>query len=358
LLHTPREADATGEVDRLRHGFSLTAMRITFFTHKRMADIQRIGFYLQDIEILRHLGHDVRLANRPGHLLRRTDLYYVWWWTGAFLPIAIARARRIPVVVTGVFNYALPPSVAPDYVHRPWWHRRLIAYGLRAADANIFLSAFEHTQVSSQLRVRNPRMIPLVVDTERYAPDDRPRDPDLVLNVAWSGLHNTNRKCLVEIIDSIPAVIRVRPQTRYVFCGTPGERHEELVARVRRLGLERHVEFRGYVSDDAKLDLMRRCAVYLSPSRFEGFGLAIAEAMSCGAAVVTSPVGSLTEVVGSHGRLVEGTDPAAIAEATLDLLAHPEHRAALGKAARAHIVPRYHYTVRRDGLATLIEEVT
>jgi glycosyltransferase involved in cell wall biosynthesis len=333
-------------------------MRITFFTHKPLDAIRKVGFYSADIDILRRLGHDVRIANRPHQLLAPTDAYFAWWWTSAFLPVAVGMLRRKPTIITGVFNYDLADLDHPDYLRRPRWQKSLIEFSLRHAAANVFLSSYEHDLLTEKLRVANPHTIPLAVDTDIHSPGkEGDRDPYLVLNVAWSGRFNAARKCLFEIVESISIVRREIPQVRYVFCGTPGEQHDALVERVRQLGVESSVDFLGYVDDDQKRALMRRCTVYLSPSRYEGFGLAIAEAMSCGAAVVTSPVGSIPEVVGNAGLLVDGRDVAAISQATLRLLGDPALSHGLGQKARDHVLRHYRHEVRRDGLRKLIEQL-
>jgi glycosyltransferase involved in cell wall biosynthesis len=330
-------------------------MRVTFFAHKSLEAIRRIGFYSRDIQILEELGHEVRVANSIPGLLAGTDLYFIWWWTGAFLPVAVARLRRVPTIITGVFNYNLSDLPQTDYVRRPWWHKRLIAWSMRNARANIFVSEYEHDVVTTHLSVPNARVIPLVVDTNLYLPpSSMPRDSRLILNVAWSESHSARRKCLFEIVESIPIVTSAVPDARYVFCGAPGDVFDALRSRVRELGVDSHVEFRGYVSESDKIALMRSCAVYLSPSRYEGFGLAIAEAMSCGAPVISSPVGSVPEVVGAHGVLVDGTSAAAIAAATTRLLRDSEYRAQLGSAARDHIRRHFGYENRRDALASIL----
>lgn len=68
------------------------------------------------------------------------------------------------------------------------------------------------------------------------------------------------------------------------------------------------VDFVGFVSDDELARLMRGCAAFVFPSRNEGFGLAPVEAMACGAPVAAAAAGSLPEVVGDGGMLLDPDD--------------------------------------------------
>jgi len=81
----------------------------------------------------------------------------------------------------------------------------------------------------------------------------------------------------------------------------------------------------------------RRADVLLHPARWEGFGLALLEAMLAGKPVVATRVSSAPEIVanGESGLLVPPDEPAALAEAVLALLADPARAAAMGEAGLA-----------------------
>jgi glycosyltransferase involved in cell wall biosynthesis len=100
----------------------------------------------------------------------------------------------------------------------------------------------------------------------------------------------------------------------------------------RDLGIGGSVRLVGHVSDVpsflAALDL------FVMPSRWEGFGLALLEALASGRACVASTADSLPEVVGSAGLLVPPSDPAALGAAIVRLLSDPGERARLGAEAR------------------------
>ena len=79
-------------------------------------------------------------------------------------------------------------------------------------------------------------------------------------------------------------------------------------------------------------------SVVVRSSVVEGFPLSLVEAMFCGRATVSTDAGAVTEVIGGTGLVVPPSDPGALADACLALLADPGRRARLGAAARARAI--------------------
>ena len=75
--------------------------------------------------------------------------------------------------------------------------------------------------------------------------------------------------------------------------------------KVRSLGMEDRIRFLGYVTDDELSALYSASFAFVYPSFYEGFGLPVLEAMSCGAAVITSGTSSLPEVGGDAALYID-----------------------------------------------------
>ena len=113
-----------------------------------------------------------------------------------------------------------------------------------------------------------------------------------------------------------------------------GPERQALASLAERLGLGSAVEFRGAVKDVAPY--LAQAGIFVLPSRFEGFPLALLEAISAGLPVVATEVDGNVDIVrnGVDGLLVPPDDPSALANALLRLLHEPGLATQLGDAAR------------------------
>ncbi len=136
-----------------------------------------------------------------------------------------------------------------------------------------------------------------------------------------------------------------------VCTGGAREAQASIDAQAATLGLEAQVRFLGYRSRQDLVILYRGATCLVFPSRFEGFGMPVLEAMASGCPVVCSNSTSLPEIAGDAATLVDPCDPDAIAEAINRILTSTEWRQELKtrglRRARA-------FSWRRHTLETIV----
>jgi glycosyltransferase involved in cell wall biosynthesis len=125
-------------------------------------------------------------------------------------------------------------------------------------------------------------------------------------------------------------------ELRLVFAGPDRGDGAAARAAAARRGIEARVEFKGHVSEDELAALYRGAACLVFPSRDEGFGLPLLEAMASGVPVVASRAGALPEIAGDAAILVDPGNPVALAGGIERALADRERLVAAGlERARA-----------------------
>lgn len=172
------------------------------------------------------------------------------------------------------------------------------------------------------------------IDTDRFQPGRPPESPVILLTARI----RDRRKNVEMLIRSFAALRATHPAARLVVAGD--EPDAATRALVAALHLEAATEFPGRVDPAALLSLYKRASIFALPSRQEGLGISVQEAMACGLPVVSTRCGGPESLVvdGDTGSLVPIGDTAAMATALGSLLADRDRRARMGAAARARAV--------------------
>ena len=179
----------------------------------------------------------------------------------------------------------------------------------RAAARVVVPSTFVRVGAVGQLGLEpaRVRVIPHGIDHSRFSPSDDEREPFLLYPArAWP--HKNHAR----LYEAFALLRRDRPQLRLVLTGGG---HSGAAPD--------GVDVRGHVPVDELVSLYRRAAALVFPSRYEGFGQPVIEAMACGCPVACSDIPALVEVAGNAARTFSADDAESIAAAVLDVLEDP-----------------------------------
>lgn len=267
-----------------------------------------------------------RAARRAGVDLIHAPAYTAPRWAG------------VPVVLTvHDVSYELHPEWYP--YRRDWLRRAFYRSGARAAAEILTVSAFSAGEIVKAYGVPRERITvtPLGV-TPAFGTAEQSGlpsgvAPPFVLHVG--DLHERRNLAL-----ALDAVIGARRQggaaarLSLVLAGIDRGVVAALVARAAEAGIPEAVNPLGVVPERDLHALYRRAAALVYPSRYEGFGLPIIEAMASGTPVIGSRAASIPEVLGDAGILLDPDDVPGWTVAIVDVVSRDSTRERLAAAGQ------------------------
>jgi glycosyltransferase involved in cell wall biosynthesis len=328
-------------------------MKICFYARLKEAwYFDLLDFYSNDIKIFRELGHEVITVHDWRKLPNDCDLYFIWWWSSGVVPIIKANRLKKPVITIGNIHYTDPSD--QGYFQRPFYIRQFIKYSLKHSDVQIATAKIELDGIK-KLGAANPVLIYHAVDSGKYAFKPKENREDFILTLTQLTKPNVQRKKVREIILAFSNVSGSFPKLKlYIVGNKDDDGYNDLLELVKSKNLEDSVEFLGRVSDKEKIDLYQRCKIYMQPTNYEGFGMAIAESMLCGAPVITSRNGAVPEVCGDSALYINPVDIQNMSNGIIKLMSDDTFRNNLGIEGSKRIKDLFSYEVRKENMIRLL----
>jgi O-antigen biosynthesis alpha-1,3-rhamnosyltransferase len=262
------------------------------------------------------------------------DLYHE---TG-FVPVA---ADNMPVIYT-LYDLSLLKYSEEHPRERVWFFNLFFKRRLPYAAHIITISEFMRAEMLHELPVTPEQVtaIPLAPDVSFF--------PRLHEDVAKMLDFNNLPKDYILFVGTleprknlsilIKALALVKSEIPLVLVGWHGWGDKEWFQDVQRLGLEGRVYRTGYIDEETLAGLYSGARIFIYPSFYEGFGLPVLEAMSCGCPVICSRAASLPEVAGDAAIFFNPHSPRELAQAIEGLLGSEQMRLGFAEKGlkRAH----------------------
>lgn len=265
-----------------------------------IADIQKAGYPV--VETIHHpVTIDRDLAIQSARSLKDRLGYRRWF---SFTGMQIKVARQLPFIIT-------VSQMARHHIHE--------IFGIAESRMKVIYNG---------------------IDSELFSPsDDVARLNNLILMVMS---RDTAVKGLRFLLEAL-AELRKKWDLKLVVVGTTlGDGVTEKL--MDRLGVTGAVTFRNQIETSELIKLYRTATLVAVPSTYEGFGIPAAEAMSCGAPLVSTTAGALPEVVGDAGILIPPADSAALTAAIAQLMESPAKRAEYSILGRKRILEKFNWS--------------
>ncbi len=279
--------------------------------------------------------HDVSYARHPEWYPYRRDPLRRWFYRQSarraaliltisdFSKREIIAAYNIPddrIIVTplGVSDIFRP---APAASAAPYAAATVAAPAIDAEDADSAASAGDARQAVSAARASAAAAAGGAPFLLHVGDLHARRNVGIVVR-ALARLRAQRRAAMPETMPGFGAV-------RLVFAGVDRGLADMLLNDATRLGVPDAIELRGRVTDEELVTLYQRCAALVYPSRYEGFGFPLVEAMACGAPVIAANASAIPEVTGDAAVLLDPDDEPGFADAIARVLCDRGHAADL-----------------------------
>jgi glycosyltransferase involved in cell wall biosynthesis len=285
-----------------------------------------------------------RAARRAAVDIIHAPAYTAPWWS------------PVPVVVTiHDVSYELHPEWYP--YRRDWLRRAFYRRSAEGARHVLTVSRFSAAEISTAYRIAPERITvtPLGVD-EGFSPDGMDTSAELPPTVAAPYLLHVGdlheRRNLAMLVE---AVLFARhfgalPALSLVLVGIDLGVGEGLKQLATRNGAPHAVVHLSSVAEPQLRALYRGAVALVYPSLYEGFGLPLLEAMRSGTPVIASSAGSIPEVLGDAGVLLDPLDPHVWTQTIVDVVKDEQKRARMRTAGLSRVTE---FTWRRTAALTL-----
>ena len=204
----------------------------------------------------------------------------------------IVRYKRIVSTIHDIAEYAFPEKYS---IVQRLARRIIVKHQARISKCIITDSYFSKQDIVNRFHISADKVNVIYLATNLSCDYELVSPKKYFLFVSES----EKAKNLIELIDafdSLPDELRDEFEIKVV--GKKGNDYENIITRIKQLGLEKKVSFFGYVSDVELSRLYKEAYAFVFPSYFEGFGLPVLEAMSKGTPVLCSDRSSIPEVGG------------------------------------------------------------
>ena len=335
--------------------------RILFFSSvktKKMFSIQ--SYYRNDISILRDLGFRVKLSNNVFDYLRfwEYDIAFFYFYRYSAIAAIFAKLFCKKTVFTGGIDY-LEPSFATIKQQRI--QNLFFKICNLFSDANIIVSTTDYNNIAkiySGIVPRKCRMSFHVIDTEKFVYKGGPKQK-IISTIAWMvNRDNVYRKGVDKTIKAFAKFVQLYPDYKLIIAGPPGKGSEDILKLIEELNIGEHVEYKGAISENVKVDLLKNSAIYSQLSIYEGFGIAAIEALAAGNIVIHSGNGGLKDAVGDCGIIVDINSIDSIVNGFIQAISYVEIQASKMRAKGIRYVKEnFSYSKRLSDFRLIFSEL-
>jgi glycosyltransferase involved in cell wall biosynthesis len=286
--------------------------RILFYSSVKSNHLFKLtGFYVQDIKALELAGFKVKATNNPFDFIYflNYDIGFFYFYKKSFIPAIISRIFNKKILFTGGFD-ELSFEVRISKIRKRIFQNIFKLCYIISDNCNVVsksdyinmkLTLNKFPKLSNKKLTFFPHCISIYTEIKPIVKKQK-----ILTTICWmSTIGNVKRKGVDRCLFFLKELICFDDEYRLIIIGSLGEGSKYLKKIINDLNLSKYVSFAGEINENDKLSILNKSKYYLQLSVYEGFGMAVLEAMLNRCFIIHSNVGGLNDTVNTNGFICE-----------------------------------------------------
>jgi len=267
--------------------------------------------------------------------INTTD-YWVFWESSIYVIISKILSRKTILHIHATTFHKF-------YNNTNSMIKRFIIKTLKMTDKIIILSS-RQKKLYMKFVSKNKLSVILNVTNYKIFQDQSKRklSESNVIKILFIGGEESKRKGIYDVIKAIPIVVnKFGENILFIFLGRCNT--NKLTDICKKKNIQKYVDFQGYVEEPEKIKVMNSSDIFVLPSYAEGLPISILEAMAAGLPIISTPVGSIPDVIKEdlHGYLIDPGDYYTLANKITLLAENSKLRNNMGEINKETILVEY-----------------
>jgi len=285
--------------------------RVLFYSSVRNKDLFRIQrFYHIDIELIKNIGFNIFESNRISDFLCfwKYDIAFIYFYRYGLFPAILSRLFLKKVYFTGGID-----GLEESATSRRSYMLQKILFKLCYFFSNkcILVSLADEGNVKKIYKGMLPPKTTLsfhTIEVEQYDNEELYEKQNIFTTISWmENIENIYRKGVDKSLNVFKYLTEKTEYSEAIMyiIGKEGDGSNYLKKLCAAMNISDKVVFTGSIDEDRKIDILKRSKHYFQLSSYEGFGLAVLEAMAARNIIIHSGVGGLRDTVKDYGIKVD-----------------------------------------------------
>lgn len=288
--------------------------RVLFYSSLKDVNLFNLtGFYVEDISALKSVGYEVVTTNKAFHFLYfwNYDISFFYFYKKSIIPAFISLFYFKKIIYTGGIDDLSAIVKVSDKLRL--FYKILFVFNYAVSDSCNIVSIDDFNNTSLLLKrlgisTRKLKYFPHSISLNNFFIIPGEVKENIICTICWMDtISNVKRKGVDTTVRIFKKIVESNTDFKLYIIGSWGEGKDYIEKIVDDLELSNSVFFTGALSEEKKINFLRKSKFYFQLSQYEGFGLAVIEAMALNSFIVHSGKGGLKDTIADNGYLVDET---------------------------------------------------